>query len=60
MYVDKIGLKINDNITVLKKEDFDALTTIQFKKNQMVVSPKFTDNIFVVCAVCLKAKDCKC
>lgn len=59
-YVDKIGLKINDNITVLKKEDFDALTTIQFKKNQMVVSPKFTDNIFVVCAVCLKAKDCKC
>lgn len=59
-YVDKIGLKISDNITVLKKEDFDALTTIQFKKNQMVVSPKFTDNIFVVCAICLKAKDCKC
>lgn len=59
-YVDKIGLKINDEITILKKEEFDALTTIQFKKNQMVVSPKFTDNIFVVCAVCLKAKDCKC
>lgn len=59
-YVDKIGLKINDEITVLKKEEFDALTTIQFKKNQMVVSPKFTDNIFVICASCLKAKDCKC
>lgn len=59
-YVDKIGLKINDEITVIKKEEFDELTTIQFKKNQMVVSPKFSDNIFVVCAVCLKAKDCKC
>lgn len=59
-YVDKIGLKINDEISVLKKEEFDALTTIQFKENQMVVSPKFTDNIFVVCATCLKAKDCKC
>lgn len=59
-YVDKIGLKISDEITVLKKEEFDALTTIQFKKNQMVVSPKFTDNIFVVCALCLKAKDCRC
>lgn len=59
-YVDKIGLKINDEIKVIKKEEFDELTTIQFKKNQMVVSPKFTDNIFVVCALCLKAKDCKC
>jgi DtxR family Mn-dependent transcriptional regulator len=59
-YVDKIGLKINDEISVLKKEDFDALTTIQFKENKMVVSPKFTDNIFVVCATCQKAKDCKC
>jgi len=59
-YVDKIGLKINDEIKVIKKEEFDELTTIQFKKNQMVVSPKFSDNIFVVCALCLKAKDCKC
>lgn len=59
-YVDKIGLKINDEIQVLKKEEFDALTTIRFKENQIVVSPKFTDNIFVVCANCLKAKDCKC
>lgn len=59
-YVDKIGLKINDEITVIKKEEFDELTTIQFNKNQLVVSPKFSDNIFVVCAICLKAKDCKC
>ncbi len=59
-YVDKIGLKIEDEIEVLKKEDFDALTTIQFKQKQLVVSPKFTDNIFVLCATCLKAKECDC
>lgn len=59
-YVDKIGLKINDEINVLKKEEFDELTTIQFKEHQIVVSPKFSDNIFVVCATCLKAKECNC
>lgn len=59
-YVDKIGLHINDKIKVVNKEQFDALTTISFKGNEMVVSPKLTDNIFVVCAKCMKAKDCKC
>ena len=59
-YVDKIGLQINDKIKVIDKEQFDSLTTINFKGNEIVVSPKLTDNIFVVCAKCLKAKDCKC
>lgn len=59
-YVDKIGLRIDDEIEVLKKEDFDALTTVQFNGKTLVVSPKFTDNIFVVCSTCLKAKECDC
>ncbi len=59
-YVDKIGLQIQDEVIVEEKEEFDALTTIRFKDKTMVVSPRFTDNIFVVCANCLKAKDCQC
>ncbi|MGB0915062.1 MAG: metal-dependent transcriptional regulator [Crocinitomicaceae bacterium] len=59
-YVDKIGLMIGDEITIESKEEFDSLTTIKNKGKQHVVSPKFTDNIFVVCAKCLKSKDCIC
>ena len=59
-YVDKIGLKIQDEILILNKEDFDSLTTIESQGKQHVVSLKFTDNIFVVCAVCSKAKECRC
>ncbi len=59
-YVDKIGLKINDKIEVVGKEEFDALTTIRTNSKEFVVSPKFTDNIFVVCSKCKKAKDCSC
>ena len=59
-FVDKIGLKIQDEITVLSKEKFDSLTTIEHLNSEIIVSPKFTDNIFVVCSTCLKAKDCEC
>ena len=59
-YVDKIGLHINDKIKVINKEQFDSLATINFSGKEIVVSPKLTDNIFVVCAKCMKAKDCKC
>ena len=59
-YVDKLGLKIHDEIKVINKEAFDSSTTIIFNEQELVVSPKFTDNIFVVCAICLKAKECKC
>lgn len=59
-YVDKIGLKIQDIVTVCEKEDFDALTTISFDGKSIVVSPKLTDSIFVVCDKCLKAKECIC
>lgn len=59
-FVDKIGLKIQDEITVISKERFDSLTTIEHLNTEIIVSPKFTDNIFVVCSTCLKAKDCQC
>ena len=59
-FVDKIGLKIQDEITVISKEKFDSLTTIEHLNSEIIVSPKFTDNIFVVCSTCLKAKDCQC
>ncbi|HIP32280.1 MAG TPA: metal-dependent transcriptional regulator [Crocinitomicaceae bacterium] len=59
-YADKIGLKIQDVITIVAKEDFDALTTILIRNEEFVVSPKFTENIFVVCRLCGKAKGCSC
>lgn len=59
-YVDKIGLKIQDEISVVSKEEFDALTTIIIGKQEFVVSPKFTENIFVVCNLCSKSKGCEC
>lgn len=59
-YVDKIGLVIQDEIIIEEKEEFDSLITIKIKGKQHVVSPRFTDNIFVVCAKCLKANDCSC
>lgn len=59
-YVDKIGLQIQNEILIEAKEDFDALTTIRFNGQSLVVSARFTDNIFVVCAQCHKAKDCNC
>ncbi len=59
-YVDKIGLSIQDEIMVSDKEEFDSLMTIVFNESELVVSPRFSDNIFVVCATCQKAKDCTC
>ncbi len=59
-YLDKIGLKINDLINVVQLEEFDSLTTIELGGKQFVVSPKFTDNIYVVCPMCGKVKNCSC
>ena len=59
-YVDKIGVFINDKITIESKDNFNSLTTINIKGELHVVSPRFTDNIFIVCAKCEKAKDCTC
>ena len=59
-YVDKLGIAINDEVTIVNKESFDDLTTIQSNGQERVLSPKVTDNLFVVCASCQKAKECDC
>lgn len=58
-YLDHIELSINEMIEVTNREEFDHLTTIAFGGKEVVVSPKLTDNIFVVCFDCGKAK-CSC
>lgn len=59
-YVDKIGLSINDEIIIEDREDFDELITVKFNDQLRVLSPKITENIFIVCAKCSKAKECDC
>lgn len=58
-YMDRIQLKINQDVTIDHREAFDGLTTITYGKQTSVVSPKLTENIFVVCSTCGKAK-CTC
>lgn len=58
-YMDRIELKINQEVTIEHREAFDGLTTITYGNRTSVVSPKLTENIFVVCSSCGKAK-CSC
>ena len=58
-YMDQIELAIKDKVEITHREKFDQLTTITFKGKEVVVSPKLTENIFVVCSDCSKAK-CSC
>ena len=59
-YADKLGLKINEEVKIIDKEDFDNLTTIEFGNKTQVISSKVTQNIFVVCSNCSKARPCEC
>ncbi len=47
-YVAQVGLSINEHIKIISKQPYDALTCIEVNGKQSNVSPKFTDNIFVV------------
>lgn len=58
-YMDRIKLNINQDVVITNREAFDGLTTISYGNQTNVVSPKLTENIFVVCSNCLKAK-CVC
>ncbi|PHR26875.1 MAG: iron-dependent repressor [Fluviicola sp.] len=58
-YMDRIKLKINQEVTIDHREEFDGLTTISYGEQTSIVSPKLTENIFVVCSTCSKAK-CSC
>lgn len=46
-YVDKLGIAIGDTIDVVAREEFDSLLTIHFKGENLVVSRKFSENIYV-------------
>lgn len=57
-YVDKLGLKINDTIQLIDKEEFDESLTIRVSEKSLIVSNKFAENLFVVCTKCQLGKDC--
>ncbi len=47
-YVVSVGLALNNNIKIISRQDYDALTIIEVNGKQCSVSQKFTENIYVV------------
>jgi len=47
-YVVKVGLGINDEILVVSKQEYDAMTVIKVNGVRSSVSQKFAENIFVL------------
>lgn len=46
-YVTQIGLELSTKIRVLEKREFDDSSLIEFDDNQLSVSKKFCENVFV-------------
>lgn len=46
-YVTQIGLELSTKIKVLEKREFDDSSLIEFADNQLSVSKKFCENVFV-------------
>jgi DtxR family transcriptional regulator, Mn-dependent transcriptional regulator len=46
-YVTKLGLKINTEIKVLEKQEFDQSMELEVKDQRITVSKKFAENIFI-------------
>lgn len=57
-YVAKVGLGINNEIKIVSKQDYDAITEIEVNGVKTSVSQKFAENIFVVCHNCAEGKSC--
>ena len=53
-YVDKLGLAINKTIKIKSKEVYDDLIEIEVNGIKNNVSPKFAENIIIVCDECSK------
>lgn len=53
-YVDRVGLSIKQKIKVLSKQPYDELMEIEVNGKRSNVSPKFAENIVVVCEECSK------
>jgi DtxR family Mn-dependent transcriptional regulator len=58
-YVDKVGLSINNQIKILSKQNYDDLIEIEVLGKRSSVSPKFAENIVIVCADCSTKKQRK-
>lgn len=58
-YVNKVGLSINNQIKILSKQNYDDLIEIEVNGKSSSVSPKFAENIVIVCADCLTKKQRK-
>ncbi len=53
-YADKMGLSINQPIRVRARQEYDELIEIEVNGKKHSVSPKFAENILVVCTACNK------
>lgn len=53
-YVDKVGLAINKQVKILSRQEFDELIEIEVDGKKSSVSPKFAENIIIVCDKCPK------
>lgn len=48
MYLTKVGLKLNDEIKVIEKINFDNSIQIHFRSGNIFLSEKLANNIFVI------------
>jgi DtxR family Mn-dependent transcriptional regulator len=55
-YVDKVGMAINQPIKVISKQPYDDLIEIEVRGKRTSVSPRFAENIVIVCNECAPAK----
>lgn len=46
-YLDKHGIKLGKKIKVLGKEDFDGSMLVKIKKNELTLSSRITNNLYV-------------
>lgn len=51
-YVDKVGLRMNHPIKVLSRQPYDELIEIEVNGQKSSVSPRFAENIVIVCNDC--------
>ena len=58
-YVNRVGLSINNQIKILSKQNYDDLIEIEVNGKSSSVSPKFAENIVIVCADCSKKRQRK-
>ncbi|MEN9598914.1 MAG: hypothetical protein RL596_1225 [Bacteroidota bacterium] len=53
-YADRIGLSLNQSIKVKAKQEYDDLIEIEVNGKRSSISPKFAENIIIVCNDCGK------